>query len=81
MPKLKTLSGGDVVKICCLFGFEIEAQRGSHVKLRRLLPDGARRTFTIPIHDEMDKGTLKAIYRQALRYLTEDQLRPHFYSD
>ncbi len=81
MPKLKTLSGGDVVKIFSLFGFEIEAQRGSHVKLRRLLPGGARQTLTIPMHDEMDKGTLKAIYRQALRYLTEDQLRPHFYSD
>lgn len=81
MPKLKTLSGGDVVKIISLFGFEIEAQRGSHVKLRRFLPSGTRQTLTIPMHDEMDKGTLKAIYRQALRYLTEDQLRPHFYSD
>ena len=81
MPKLKTLSGGDVVKIFSLFGFEIEAQRGSHVKLRRLLPGGARQTLTIPLHDDMDKGTLKAIYRQALRYLTEDQLRPHFYTD
>jgi predicted RNA binding protein YcfA (HicA-like mRNA interferase family) len=81
MPELKTLSGGDVVKIFSLFGFEIEAQRGSNVKLRRLLPGGTRQTLTIPMHDEMDKGTLKAIYRQALRYLTEDQLRPHFYSD
>jgi predicted RNA binding protein YcfA (HicA-like mRNA interferase family) len=81
MPKLKTLSGGDVVKIFALFGFEIEAQRGSHVKLRRWLPGGTRQTLTIPLHGEMDKGTLKAIYRQALRYLTEDQLRPHFYSD
>jgi predicted RNA binding protein YcfA (HicA-like mRNA interferase family) len=81
MPKLKTLSGGDVVKIFFLFGFEVEAQRGSHAKLRRLLPGGARQTLTIPLHDAMDKGTLKAIYRQALRYLTEDQLRPHFYTD
>ncbi len=24
---------------------------------------------------------LHAIYRQAQRYLTEDQLRPHFYTD
>ena len=54
MPKLKTLSSGDVVKIFSLFGFEIEAQRGSHVKLRRLLPGGARQTLTIPMHDEMN---------------------------
>ncbi len=81
MPKLKTLSGGDVIKIFSLFGFEMEAQRGSHAKLRRLLAGGARQTLTVPVHDELDKGTLKAIYRQAQRYLTEDQLRPHFYTD
>jgi predicted RNA binding protein YcfA (HicA-like mRNA interferase family) len=81
MPKLKTLSGADVVKIFSLFGFAIEVHRGSHAKLCRVLPDDTRQTLTIPVHDEIDKGTLKAIYRQALRYLTEDQLRPHFYSD
>jgi predicted RNA binding protein YcfA (HicA-like mRNA interferase family) len=81
MPKLKTLSGTDVVKIFSLFGFAIEVQRGSHAKLRRVLPDATRQTLTIPVHDEIDKGTLKAIYRQALRYLTEDRLRPHFYSE
>jgi predicted RNA binding protein YcfA (HicA-like mRNA interferase family) len=81
MPKLRTLSGADVVKIFSQFGFVVEAQRGSHAKLRRLLSDGTRQTLTVPVHDELDKGTLKAIYRQSLRYLTEDQLRPHFYSD
>jgi len=48
MPKLKTLSGGDVVKIFSLFLFEIEAQRGSHVKLRRLLPGGTGRPSPFP---------------------------------
>jgi hypothetical protein len=27
----------------------------------------------------VDKGTLRAIFRQALRYITEAELRPHFY--
>jgi len=81
MPKLKTLSGGDVVKIFSLFGFEIKAQRAATLNCDACSAVAPRLTLTIPMHDEMDKGTLKAIYRQALRYLTEDQLRPHFYSD
>jgi predicted RNA binding protein YcfA (HicA-like mRNA interferase family) len=79
MPKLKVLSGEEIVKILASFGFEIEAQHGSHVKLRRLLSDGERQTLTIPLHDELDRGTMKAIYRQAARYVPEDQLRTHFY--
>ena len=79
MPKLKVFSGGEVVKILASFGFEIEAQHGSHVKLRRLLSGGERQTLTIPLHDELDRGTAKAIYRQAARYVPEDQLHPHFY--
>jgi predicted RNA binding protein YcfA (HicA-like mRNA interferase family) len=62
-------------------GFEQVSQRGSHVKLRRLLSDGSRQTLTIPAHGELDKGTVIAIYRQALRYVTESELRPHFYTD
>jgi HicA toxin of bacterial toxin-antitoxin, len=56
-------------------------ERGSHVKLRRILSDGAKQTLTIPAHSELDKGTLKAIYKQALRYVPEDELQPHFYSE
>jgi predicted RNA binding protein YcfA (HicA-like mRNA interferase family) len=81
MPKPRTLSGPDVVKIFSKLGFQIASQRGSHVKLRRFLSDGTRQTLTIPNHRELDTGTLKAIYRQALRYVGDEELRPHFYSD
>jgi hypothetical protein len=37
--------------------------------------------MTIPDHAELDKGTLRAIYRQALRYISEEVLLPHFCSD
>lgn len=80
MPKLRRLSGNEVVRIFASFGFEPVAQRGSHVKLRRVLADGSRQTLTIPAHAELDMGTLKAIYRQALRYIPEVELRPHFYA-
>ncbi|MEW5746179.1 MAG: type II toxin-antitoxin system HicA family toxin [Nitrospirota bacterium] len=81
MPKLKVLSGQDVIGILALFGFTIVGQKGSHVKLVRILADGSRQILTIPNHPDLDKGTLKAIYRQAARYVSESELRPHFYSE
>ena len=81
MPKLKSLTGEDLIKIFSRFGFKIVSQRGSHAKLSRVLPDGTKQTLTIPRHKELDKGTLRAVLRQALRYIPEEQLRPHFYAD
>jgi predicted RNA binding protein YcfA (HicA-like mRNA interferase family) len=81
MPKLKRLSGQNVIKIFALFGFVVAGQKGSHVKLVRSLPDGSKQPLTIPAHPELDKGTLKAIIRQASRYIPETELKPHFYSE
>ena len=80
MPKPKILSGEDVIKILSTFGFVRAAQRGSHVKLRRILGD-IRQTLTIPNHKELDRGTLLAIYRQASRYIAETELRPYFMTE
>jgi len=49
--------------------------------LRRLLPNGSVQTLTIPNHPQLDTGTCRAILRQASRYLSEAELRPHFYAD
>lgn len=81
MPKLKSLSGEDIIKIFKDFNFLVVSQKGSHIKLKRVLPDGSKQTLTIPNHPELDKGTIKAIYNQALRYITESEVRNHFYSD
>lgn len=62
-----------------LFGFEQVGQRGSHVKLKRIL-DGESQTLTIPLHKELDKGTANAIFRQACRYIDESALKEHFYT-
>ncbi len=80
MPKLRRLSGPEVVKILGQFGFAVISQSGSHVKLRRLTATGEKQTLTIPNHPQLDTGTCKAIYRQATRYIPEDDLRPFFYS-
>ena len=79
MPKLKSLSGDEVINIFSHFGFEVISQRGSHVKLRRVLEDETKQILTIPRHRELDKGTLRAIFRQALRYIPEEKLKPYFY--
>lgn len=80
MPKLKTLSGKEVADIFLSFGFEVASQRGSHIKLRRIQQDGIKQTLTIPNHGELDTGTVRAIYRQGLRYISERDLLNHFYT-
>jgi predicted RNA binding protein YcfA (HicA-like mRNA interferase family) len=80
-PKLKRLSGQDVVDILKIFGFEPFTQRGSHIKLRRVSLETEKQTLTVPLHHELDIGTLKAIIRQASRYIPETELKRYFYSD
>lgn len=75
------LSGSDLVSIFRLFDFYVASQKGSHIKLVRISHSGERQILTIPLHDELDRGTLKAIFRQALRYISEEQLCGHFYSE
>lgn len=80
MPRLKVLSGEDVIKILKSFNFKIIAQKGSHVKLQRKI-NKLDQTLTIPNHKELDKGTVKAIFNQTSKYVTETELREHFYTD
>ena len=79
-PRLKRLSGRDVVRILMTFGFQVVNTRGSHCKLRRETEDGVRQTITLPLHPELAPGTLHAIYRQAARFVPASQLRPHFFT-
>jgi len=78
MPKLRRLSGSEVVGILEEFGFVKAAQRGSHIKLKRLTSHSSQ-TLTVPAHDHLDLGTLRAIFRQASRFIPEQDLRARFY--
>lgn len=80
MPKPRRLSGRQVAQIFEAFGFEIVSQRGSHMKLKRIIA-GTAEILTVPAHKELDTGTLRAILRQASRFVPDAELRPHFYSD
>jgi predicted RNA binding protein YcfA (HicA-like mRNA interferase family) len=78
MPKLRRLSGKEVVTVFAEFGFRVVDQRGSHMKLRRDTA-AASQTLTVPAHTQLDPGTLRAIIRQASRFIPEEKLRPYFY--
>lgn len=80
MPKLKVLSGSEVIKIFERFGFEIIAQKGSHIKIRRDR-NGQRETLIIPNHRQIDTGTLRAIVKQSSKYIPFEELKTFFYSE
>lgn len=61
------------------FGFQVASTRGSHAKLRRVLPSGETQILTVPLHRELAAGTLRAIFRQACKFVPESELRSYFY--
>jgi predicted RNA binding protein YcfA (HicA-like mRNA interferase family) len=61
MSRLPVISGAVCIKVLAKMGFVIDRQRGSHVIL--VLED-PRMTVCVPDHQELDRGTLRAIIRQ-----------------
>lgn len=64
LTKLPILSGQELIKILTKVGFVTEGQRGSHVKLKKRLEDRVIVTI-VPLHNELDTGTLLGILKQA----------------
>ena len=81
MPRLRRLSGDDVIALLARFDFSVHSERESHVKLRRMTASGVTQSLTIPRHRELDLGTLRAILRQASRFVPQEDLRKDFYTD
>ena len=77
MPRLKRLRAKEIIKIFRIFGFEIKSQKGSHVKLARVKTH--EQVLIISLHRSLDVGAIAGIYDQALKYIAEEDLRPHFY--
>lgn len=79
MPKLKRLSGKEIVKELELLGFSITRQRGSHVRMSRFSLNGTQKV-TIPNHDELDRGTEKNIIRALESFLKQEEINNIFYT-
>jgi len=62
MNKLPRISGKQCVKALENAGFYFKRQVGSHMVLRR---DDPYAQTVVPDHPELDRGTLRAIIRQA----------------
>jgi predicted RNA binding protein YcfA (HicA-like mRNA interferase family) len=62
MSNLPRISGRECVKALSKAGFFVRRQQGSHIVLRRNEPFSQ---LVVPDHKELDRGTLRAIIRQA----------------
>ncbi|KJV07982.1 type II toxin-antitoxin system HicA family toxin [Methylocucumis oryzae] len=80
MPKLRRLTAKQIVAMLTGFGFVVASQRGSHIKMVRIVQD-QKQILTIPNHNELDTGTCKAVMRQVSRYISVAELYPYFYSE
>ena len=62
MSKLPVISGQKCVQALSKIGFAVRTQKGSHIILVR---DEPKTRLSVPNHKTLDKGTLRAIIRQA----------------
>jgi predicted RNA binding protein YcfA (HicA-like mRNA interferase family) len=62
MSKLPVLSGEKCIKALGKAGFYFKRQEGSHVTFRR---DEPFCQLVVPLHKELDRGTLRTIIRQS----------------
>ena len=60
MPKLPCVSGAKVAKALEHLGFIRQRQKGSHLIMRR-----SGNVCVVPMHREVDQGTLRGVLRQA----------------
>ena len=66
MPKLPCVSGQKLARALERLGFERRRQRGSHLVMRR-----GSAVCVVPMHREVDPGTLRGVLRQAA--VSEDE--------
>jgi len=79
MPKLRRISGKEVVKLLNKEGFLAIRQKGSHVRLRRVDKTGTHE-ITVPMHKELDRGTLRSVIRSLEKNLPEKTIKNLFYT-
>ncbi len=62
MTRLPVISGKEAVKVFESAGWIQDRQKGSHVSLKKIKEDAV---LTVPLHKELDRGTLRALIRIA----------------
>ena len=59
--KLPVVSGKETIKALSKIGYYVRDQKGSHVHMRH----PTKKPLTVPMHNEIDRGTLKVIIKAA----------------
>ena len=64
MQRVPVVSGHEVIRALSKANFEVVGRKGSHVRLKKKTPI---KTYIVivPLHQEIKRGTLKSILRQA----------------
>ena len=61
MVRLPVISGTECIAALSKVGYQKARHRGSHVRMACI----GRKPVTVPLHSELDRGTLRAILRAA----------------
>jgi predicted RNA binding protein YcfA (HicA-like mRNA interferase family) len=64
MKKMPVVSGQELIKALRRYGFWVERQKGSHVRLKFKSLDKIIK-LTVPLHVPLKKGTLSRILKDA----------------
>lgn len=80
MPKLRRLSGKEVVSFCEQHNFSTSRQKGSHINLVRVVSE-VKQVVTVPNHKEIDRGTLHNIFKKLRPYISLNDLNNFFYTE
>jgi predicted RNA binding protein YcfA (HicA-like mRNA interferase family) len=62
LSKLPRISGVEAIKAFARLGWRVARQKGSHVTL---VKEGSQLILTVPLHRELDRGTLRRLIRDA----------------
>lgn len=80
MPKIKHISGREVVRILESLGFVVSRQKGSHIILKKIAST-EEQVILVPNHTSIDRGTLHSIYKKLMLYVNESEIKHYFYNE
>lgn len=76
MPKLRVISGKKLITILTKSGFIVDRIKGSHAILKPFRQDDV---IVVPLHREIDRGTLNSIIKMITPFVTTDFIKNAFY--
>lgn len=76
MPRLRVISGRELVRVLVSEGFTVERIVGSHYSLKNPY---ISRLVVIPVHNTIAKGTFASIVKEILPFVSEKTIKKYLY--